>query len=270
LDAALAGKAAASHTHPQSEVTNLVTDLAGKAPTTHTHVQADVTGLVSALAGKAASSHTHAQSDVTNLVADLAGKAAVSHVHAASEITSGVLPMARLATGTPDGTKFIRDDGTLATPSGGGGADPWTHLRLGVDFTTTSATAVDATGLAITPAPNTQYVFEAYLLMRTATTTVGPRPGLAWATGMADGVATIQTPSSATAFTTVNGNIAAPLLAAVGGLPSTTQSFQGYIWGTVLAGASPSGTVRVQLASETAGTTVTYKAGSFLRYRVIS
>lgn len=32
----------------------------------------------------------------------------------------GLVPMSQLATGTPDGTKFVRDDGTLATPAGGG------------------------------------------------------------------------------------------------------------------------------------------------------
>lgn len=31
----------------------------------------------------------------------------------------GVIPIANLATGTPDGTKFIKDDGTLAVPAGG-------------------------------------------------------------------------------------------------------------------------------------------------------
>lgn len=36
-----------------------------------------------------------------------------------------------------------------------------------------------------------------------------------------------------------------------------------------IAGASPSGTIRVQLASETAGTVVTVKAGSFIKYRTI-
>lgn len=44
-----------------------------------------------------------------------------THAHAASDVTSGVFAMARLATGTPNGTQFVRDDGTLATPPSGGG-----------------------------------------------------------------------------------------------------------------------------------------------------
>ncbi len=35
---------------------------------------------------------------------------------------SGVIPIPNLATGTPDGTKFIRDDGTLAVPTSAGNA----------------------------------------------------------------------------------------------------------------------------------------------------
>jgi len=38
----------------------------------------------------------------------------------AAKVTTGTFAIGRLATGTPDGTKFVRDDGTLATPSGGG------------------------------------------------------------------------------------------------------------------------------------------------------
>jgi hypothetical protein len=38
--------------------------------------------------------------------------------------TGGVLPIARLATGTPDGTKFVKDDGTLAVPAGGSSTFP--------------------------------------------------------------------------------------------------------------------------------------------------
>lgn len=50
-----------------------------------------------------------------------------AHGHPTSDIVSGVLPIARLATGTPTGSKFIRDDGALAvpptTPSGSAGGD---------------------------------------------------------------------------------------------------------------------------------------------------
>jgi hypothetical protein len=36
-------------------------------------------------------------------------------------LAGDVIPIANLASGTPDGTKFIRDDGTLAVPAGGSG-----------------------------------------------------------------------------------------------------------------------------------------------------
>jgi hypothetical protein len=65
------------------------------------------------------------------------------------------------------------------------------------------------------------------------------------------------------------GNINAALLIAVGGVPNTTQSWPATIWGTAFAGSSPSGSISLQLASETAGTNVLAKAGSFLKYRTI-
>ena len=49
-----------------SSQTDLNSALAGKAASTHTHAQSDVTGLVSALSDKAATSHTHTASDVTD------------------------------------------------------------------------------------------------------------------------------------------------------------------------------------------------------------
>lgn len=153
--------------------------------------------------------------------------------------------------------------------TGPAGSDGWTYVKLAVDFTTSSATAVTVTGLEFTPLLNLQYEFEALLFLRTATATVGPRPGLGWPTGMTDGVADITMPSSATAQIRVFGNINAALLAAVGGLPNTTQSYPARIAGSVRAGAVPSGTVNVQMASETAGTVVTVKAGSFLKFRLV-
>lgn len=147
-----------------------------------------------------------------------------------------------------------------------GGSDPWTIVALANDFTTTSSSAVDV-GLAFTPAANGRYMFEAVLGIRAATATVNPRVGLAWATGMTDGVAQIDESQSATARLMANGNINAALLVAVGGVPNTTQSWPVTVWGWVKAGATPSGSVRIQLASETNGTTVRVTAHSYLRYR---
>lgn len=160
----------------------------------------------------------------------------------------------------------LKGDGTWGVVSGG---DPWTYIRLGNDFTTSSGTAVPITGMEFTPSANERYEFYAILLTRTATATVGPRPGLAWPTGMTDGVVTIRQTSSATAVVIGNGNVNAAVLVPVGGVPNTTQSFPAVIEGMAIAGASPSGTIKIQLASETAGTNVTVKAGSYLKYRTV-
>lgn len=258
----------------------------------HSHVIADVSGLQTALDGKQASgsysltshnhtgvyapvSHSHVIADVTGLQTTLDGKQAsgsyslTSHNHDGTYATaahnhSGVYEPVISAGNTG---QYWRGDKTWQTLPGG--ADPWAYIKLANDFTTNSASAVDVTGMAFTPVANTDYEFEAHLMCRTATATVGPRAGLAWPTGGSDGAASIYTPSSGTAETMVHGNINAALLAAVGGLPNTTLSYGAKVLGIFRAGASPSGTVRLQLASETAGTNVTIKAGSFLKYRTI-
>jgi hypothetical protein len=51
--------------------------------------------------------------------------------------TGGRLALARIASGTPDGTKFVADDGTLKTPAGGG------------TITSASITDATATGIAV-------------------------------------------------------------------------------------------------------------------------
>ncbi len=218
----------------------------------HTGAQAiaTVTGLQTALDGKAALAHGHAIGDTTGLQAALDAKQAA--LVSATNIK------------TVNGSSLL-GTGNLAVS----GTDAWTYVKLAADFPTSSATAVDITGLAFTPLANTQYEFEALLLLRTATATVGPRPGLAWPTGMTDGVADLNMPTAATTQVMVFGNPNAALLAAVGGLPNTTQSYPARVGGTLLAGASPSGTLKLQLASETAGTVVTAKAGSFIKWRTI-
>lgn len=59
----------------------------------------------------AALSHAHPISDVTSLQTSLDGKAATSHAHAGTDITSGTVGAARLGTGTPGATNYLRGDG---------------------------------------------------------------------------------------------------------------------------------------------------------------
>lgn len=88
-----------NHSHAQSDVTNLVTDLGAKASssamTTALGLKADASAVSTALSGKAPTSHSHTQSDVTNLTTDLSGKAASSHAHAQSDITNLLTDLAK-------------------------------------------------------------------------------------------------------------------------------------------------------------------------------
>ena len=85
--AAIAGKAAASHTHSTSDVTGLETALANKAASNHTHPISEISNLTAELDSKAEEVHTHATSDVSGLDTALSGKAAASHSHTTSDIS---------------------------------------------------------------------------------------------------------------------------------------------------------------------------------------
>jgi hypothetical protein len=61
---------------------------------------------------------------------------------AQSAAVTGILPIANIATGTPDGTKFVRDDGTLAVPAGTG------MVRLSQVVTSGSQATVDFTSIS--------------------------------------------------------------------------------------------------------------------------
>lgn len=61
----------------------------------------------------------------------------------------GRLAMARIASGTPDGTKFVRDDGTLAVPAGTGGGGTGDVVGPAASTTDNITTFGSATGKAI-------------------------------------------------------------------------------------------------------------------------
>ena len=75
------------HTHPISDVVDLMVSLAAKAAVLHAHAVGDVTGLQATLDGKAAQGHPHIVGDVADLVTQLSARALVGHVHAQADVT---------------------------------------------------------------------------------------------------------------------------------------------------------------------------------------
>ena len=258
LDAALGGKAAASHPHAESDITGLVTDLAGKAAASHGHGPSDITG-TAIIEGDARltnartpTSHAHPESEVTNLVSDLAAKETAANKGAVNGYASlgadGKVPAAQLPAS---------------------GSDPWTFVKLASDFTTSAITNDNVPGLAFTPAANKTYLIIGKFLLRTATATVGPRTGVAWPSGLADGVARMEGSNSLTTVAIRTWGAKTTQNTGSTGVATTVDSHYGELEAHIIVGASPSGAFQITLASETAGTVVTMKAGSFIAYREI-
>lgn len=177
---------------PQANITDLTTDLSSKQPidsslteisgltlsnddilqqkagvlTNRTPVQfkADLS-LVKADVGLANVDNTSdadkpvstAQQTALNLKEDLSNKGAVNG-YAPLGATS-LVPVANLGSGTPDGTKFLRDDGVFVTPAGGAGLT-FAKVVKTIDETISSqATAQDDDVLKATLAINKTYSF---------------------------------------------------------------------------------------------------------------
>jgi hypothetical protein len=183
---------------------------------------------------------------------------------------------AKLAAGTSG--FYLKTNGAGANPAWASvSADPWTYKILASDYTTTSTTLATisagspAVALEFTPAANTTYEFEAILYLRTSVQTTNPRTALVWSTGLTDGVAVMnQTTNSASSPVILSGNsINGTMQMGGGSMPNNTQSWPCLVTGTAIAGASPSNSIRLQMASEVAGDTVTVKTGSFIKYRTL-
>ena len=123
------------------------------APTSHTHAAADTTSGVFAVARlgtgtPSASNYLRGDGAWTAAPADLVssvhgrtgavvavatdytpafiGAALAVHVHSGADITTGTVAAARLGSGTPSASNFLRGDGSWQVPAGGGSQTPWT------------------------------------------------------------------------------------------------------------------------------------------------
>jgi hypothetical protein len=149
------------------------------------------------------------------------------------------------------------------------GSDPWTYLVLTGDVTTTSTTASLITGLEFTPDDNSNYEYRAMLLLETATATVGGRAGFNWPTaGITRGAANMWAPNSTTASAQMNSTYGINnSVAASTGFPNANEERLLYGRGLLITTTGVTGTMKVTFASETGGTTITAKAGSYFKYR---
>jgi|SRR5690349_6119439 len=82
----------------------------------------------------------------------------LARVNDIGDVVGSVIPISRLATGTPTGTKFIRDDGTLAVPPGGGSSTENTHA-ITASGATTLDPAVTGTYKIVTMTANSTFTF---------------------------------------------------------------------------------------------------------------
>ena len=80
----------------------------------------------------------------------------------------------------------------------GGGADPWTVIKLASDFVTSLATNTNVTNFFFTPQASKTYLIFGYFLLRTATATIGARPGVAWPSNLTDATMRIEAANALT------------------------------------------------------------------------
>lgn len=216
--------------------------------------------------------------------------ARADHVHAHGNLAGGTLHS--LATTGADGFMSAADKAkadaytpsalTVATTapaspatgdvwidsSGPGTAGVWKYAKLASAVSSTSTTPANV-GLSMTPEANKTYVLEALLIMQTTSTTIGSRPGLAWSTGLSDGVVSLSQPFDATSVDLDFGNISANLVGRNGGFTSANTSYVADLRATFTAGASPSGNVEITLSSEST-TSVSMRAGSWIRWQEVA
>lgn len=111
--------AAVSQSGPSVPANNSIVD--AQINTSANIAQSKINGLGTALAAKADATALAAKANSSDVTTALAGKADTTHNHNASAINAGVIGVARLGTGTPSASNYLRGDGSWAAVSGGSG-----------------------------------------------------------------------------------------------------------------------------------------------------
>lgn len=186
--------------------------------------------------------------------------------------TGNTLAKATLTAGT--GISITNGAGSITIANTASG-DPWTIRRLTTDFTTTASTNTlisDGTNLfRHRPAANTVTEYQALLMIQTSAATNNPRTAWEWATSLTDGtVQMYQTGAGSSTLVYESGNTLATVQIPAGGLPVNGATYPVRVWAlTVAGGTAPGGFNQLMMAAETAGGTMTVRAGSFMKWRTL-
>lgn len=154
----------------------------------------------------------------------------------------------------------------------GGG---WRYVVKTSDQTTTQPTAQNITGLNFTPAPDTDYEIEIYLLRRTNNTASGVDMSISWPSGIIGGALNNVGPAGANyvesalarrLLITSGSNLSGPEENSV---PTANETYINFATCIMKCGPGVSGVFQVRFESASSGNTSTIRAGTFLKYRVI-
>lgn len=158
------------------------------------------------------------------------------------------------------------NDALSSMSASSGSADPWSFQALSAEYTNTRTTATDVFA-GFTPAPNTRYIVDILASVSAASTGTGVQTQLAGPiTGITNAAVKIVSGASSTSDMITHT-----------GLNSFQSSTGSPAGGSLLSiqaileiGPTPgAGNIRLQAKSEVNGSTITLRAGSSMRWRVI-
>jgi len=221
------------------------------------HVHTDPVPTHDALASPHASATSLEKTAMKNAASGYAGLDSNSKV-----------PTVNLGGAGADGTKYLRGDQTWVTPAGGGEAE--NVARTTGDVTNNTTTFANITGLTFAIAPNTDYIFEAWIIFQSDTAGTGIKFAV---NGPTSPVAVAMLAHIPVGITLYASCVTLASRAYDTGTPSVqvdtaNANLLCKIDGIIRNGSN-SGTFALRFAAETTGI-VKIMTGSVLRYRQVA